>query len=283
MRDRPSRVAAFTMIELLVVIAVIAILAALLLPALARAKLKAQRVSCMNNHRQLALAWRMYSEDNNDVLLYSSSKPVGTFNPYTWCNGKTDFDPTNPSNWDPSVDIMRSPIWPYSSRSASIWRCPADQSAVVVSGEKKPRVRSVAMNAFIGGFAGDYYSLGSMADYRIFTKLSDLNDPGPVRISLLLDQRSDTVGWGTFLTDMTGYSPDDPGAYALLDLPAFYHGNAGGVSFADGHCEIHVWRDPRTMPAQNFGGAAIFDRDTSISSPNNQDVSWLQDHATRPK
>ena len=69
--SRPSR--GFTLIELLVVIAIIAILAALLLPALTRAKLKAQGVQCMNNHRQLAIAWRMYTEDNNDKLLYASA------------------------------------------------------------------------------------------------------------------------------------------------------------------------------------------------------------------
>ena len=123
---RSRAVGGFTLIELLVVIAIIAILAALLLPALGRAKLKAQGVQCMNNHRQLAFAWRMYTEDNRDVLPYASSKPVATFNASSWCNGRMDFNPGNPSNWDPNVDIMKSPIWPYCGKSLAIWKCPAD-------------------------------------------------------------------------------------------------------------------------------------------------------------
>ena len=126
MRTYRTRSDAFTLIELLVVIAIIAILAALLLPALGRAKLKAQGVQCMNNHRQLAFAWRMYTEDNRDVLLYASGKPVGVFEPYSWCNGRMDFNTANKSNWDPTVDIMQSPMWPYCGKNLGIWKCPSD-------------------------------------------------------------------------------------------------------------------------------------------------------------
>ncbi len=283
MRTCRTRSSGFTLIELLVVIAIIAILAALLLPALGRAKLKAQGVQCMNNHRQLAFAWRMYTEDNKDVLLYASSYPTGAFDPYDWCNGRMDFNPANASNWDPNVDIMQSPIWPYCGKSVAIWRCPADKSTILVGGARKSRVRSMAMNAYLGGFAGHYYSLGSMPNYKIYTKFSELSPPGPTTIFLFVDEREDAINWGNFLTDMTGYSPTVPAQYELLDLPASYHGQAGGFSFTDGHSEIRKWRDSRTMPALNSTGGVIFDGNTPVSTPNNVDVAWLQDHTTRPK
>ena len=236
----------------------------------------------MNNDRQLALGWRMYTEDSADLLLYSSSKPVNTFDPYNWCNGRIDFNPANPSNWDPTVDIMKSLMWPYCGKNVNIWHCPADHSVVVVGGVSKPRIRTMAMNAYLGGFSGQYYNLGSMPAYKIYTKFAELSNPGASKIFLLIDEREDAINWGNFLTDMTGYSPSSPDLYELLDLPASYHGNACGFSFADGHCEIHRWRDSRTMPVLNTGGV-IFDGNTPMSCPGNQDVAWLQDHTTRPK
>ena len=276
---RPAR--GFTLIELLVVIAIIAILAALLLPALIRSRLKAQGVQCMNNHRQLAFAWRMYTEDSQDMLLYASSYPVTSSNQFTWCNGRIDFNPANRSNWDPTVDIMQSLMWPYCGKNLGIWRCPADRSYVTVNGLRMPRIRTMAMNAYVGGFSGTYYNLGDMPNNTIYLKYSQLSRPGADRIFLLMDEREDAINWGNFLTDMAGY-PNTPGAYALLDLPASYHGQAGGLSFCDGHSEIRRWRDIRTMPAIG-DETAIFDGNTPSPCPGNIDVAWLQDHTTRPK
>ena len=286
-RYRLRPIGGFTLIELLVVIAIIAILAALLLPALTRAKLKAQGVQCMNNTRQLALAWRMYTEDNNDRLLYASatvtalSSPDQTW-PYTWCTGKMDFEPGNRSNWDPTVDIHKSPMWPYCGKNLGIWRCPADRSYVTVGGERKPRLRSVAMNAFVGGFGGKAISTGNMTAYLLYLKYSELNRPGPDRISLFIDQREDAINWGNYIQDMSGYSPYNPALHRWLDIPGSYHGNACGIAYCDGHSEIKKWRDGRTTKPILEGGT-IFDGHSPISQPNNVDIAWLQDKATRPK
>src|SRR5882762_1659795 len=153
-----GRACAFTLIELLVVIAIIAILAAMLLPALGTGKLKAEGIQCMSNHKNLALAWRMYAEDNHDRIVYASDFPgypndlVLRESAWTW--SKMDFDPNNPDNWDINHDIVKRPLWPYAGKSAAIYKCPADRSYLVVNGENKPRIRSMSMNLYLGGFDG---------------------------------------------------------------------------------------------------------------------------------
>jgi prepilin-type N-terminal cleavage/methylation domain-containing protein/prepilin-type processing-associated H-X9-DG protein len=286
MYKAPRPAAGFTLIELLVVIAIIAILAAMLLPALSKAKLKAQGIQCMSNHRQLTLAWRMYAEDSSDRLVLASHDGTGAANKdnqYAWTWTQMDFG-TDAKNWDITADITQRPLWNY-NKSAGIYRCPADRSYVMVNGEAKPRVRTMSMNFFLGGFGGKVDYPAEAAPYTIFLKLAQINGtkgtPGPVKTFVFLDQREDSINWGNFFTRMDGFDPPAPARYRFeQDIPGAYHNRACGFSFADGHSEIKKWRDPRTVPP-------LIPQQTpymaSMPSPYNKDVEWLQDHTTRPK
>ena len=278
---RNSRGKGFTLIELLVVIAIIAILAAMLLPALAKAKAKAQGIQCMNNHRQLTLAWKMYNDDNRDVILYSSMDgTTSEKNKYTWMTGGLDFSGANRSNWDIEQDIKKSPMWPDCGNSPGLFKCPADFSKVVVNGKNLPRVRSISMNFWAGGFAGSDSGLPHISGgyWKLYLKTSDFVDPGPSRTWLFLDMREDSIDWGNFATDMTGY-PSSPTSWGFFDLPGIYHGRACGFSFVDGHSEIKKWQDGRTAPPL-LKDLVIADESPSAG---NKDVFWLQDRCTRKR
>jgi len=278
----------FTLIELLVVIAIIAILAAMLLPALSKSKLKAQGIMCMNNMRQLTLAWVQYAHDSSDRLPYASASNGGmggdpATDPYVWVTGVLDFNPANPSNWDTRVDLQKSPLWPYCAGSAGIWKCPADRSTIVPAsgpfqGQRISRIRSMSMMIWLGGFGGTLntgYPGVSSPVWRLYLKLNDVFNPGPSSTVVFWDEREDMINWGNFYIDMTGF-PDQPNSVQFnWDLPGSYHNRAGGLSFVDGHAEIKRWLDSRTTPPLS----AI--TPGPVASPRNRDIMWLQERATR--
>ena len=285
----------FTLIELLVVIAIIAILAALLLPALMTSKAKAQGIYCMNGHRQLCMAWRMYTEDSNDILVYASTSGLADNWPdqYAWSDAHMDFNPNNRANWDPEYDMKKRPLWPY-AKNQGVYKCPSDRSTVTVNGVVMPRILTMSMNLYVGGFAPgivwqDPLPYGTdghwpfARDYQVYPRFTRITGvSSPASIFVFLDMREDRVNWSNFMADMTGYYPPDPSVYAFTsDLPGMYHHGACGFSFADGHSEIHKWRDSRTTPPLVPGGDPLAVMYTA--SPGNVDIAWLQEHSTRRK
>jgi prepilin-type N-terminal cleavage/methylation domain-containing protein/prepilin-type processing-associated H-X9-DG protein len=271
------RKAGFTLIELLVVIAIIAILAALLLPALGRAKAKAQAVQCMNNSRQLMLAWKFYCDDNNEKVP-SAWRRAGDWwatGDMSW-SGNAKTDGANPANWNAELTVKKSTLWPYCGNNAAIFRCPADSkypctpASGPFAGQSFPRVRSMSMLAwFNGDDAAGFGPKGCV----VYGKTTDLLKPGPSMTMVFLDERADSINDGEWCTSMYGWDPYTPTSWNIVDIPGNYHGGACGVAFADNHSEIHKWRDVALNIAMGHG--------PNTPAPKSNDAYWIMEHSTR--
>jgi prepilin-type N-terminal cleavage/methylation domain-containing protein/prepilin-type processing-associated H-X9-DG protein len=264
------RACAFTLIELLVVIAIIAILAALLLPSLSRAKEQARRAQCISNQKQLALTALMYADDSNDLVprngYLEDASSLDQLLQLTklWVVGATHLRPEWYTNQEALLNVKEASFANY-VKSAGIYKCPSDREKVHIGAKSLPRLRSYSMNSYFG-WAWPPVPWNS-TNYQQFNKTSDLGAANPSDIFLFSDMNPASICHSGFVITRQWY----------YHIPFAGHNGSGVLSYADGHVESHRWKEQDTI-APNYDLLNHFQ-----GNAKNKDLEWLLEHASVPR
>jgi len=287
-KDQPASNRGFTLIELLVVIAIIAILAAMILPALAKAKQKAQGVQCLSNNKQLVTAWHMYSMDFRDHVANNFTIPgtqmtISDKTFQNWVNNLMWWDVTGTQPDDQSITneawVRNGVLSPYSGGAVGIYKCPADNflSPAQTRAGWSRRLRSNSMNALFG-LSSDKNDGGSDAypyqgkswqnpDFRQFIRQTDVKNPAMTWLTV--DEHPDSINDAFFVENW-----DRNGNTTWGDTPASFHNGACGFSFADGHAEVHKWRSSTSIYPVTYAGSVNV---KTFDALGHQDFNWYWD------
>src|SRR5436190_3431112 len=258
---------AFTLIELLVVIAIIAILASLLLPALARARQQAQRIQCVNNQRQLAMTWMLYSADNTEGLVPNGAQQPASGRETLWVLG--DYHNFLPAftNEMYLLDPKYAAFARYLT-GKGVYKCPADSTTYIVNrGRPVPQIRSYSLNMYLGPTRSMDGHISPR--YRVFRKATDI--PPPPNTFAVMDVTPQNLCTPAFIVLLPGRVNDQ-----FFHFPATHHNRGGVLSFTDGHAESHRWRDPRTIRTAALGVKIGH----NVLSPGNRDLAWIHERTS---
>ena len=241
---------AFTLIELLVIISIIAVLVALLLPAVSRAKSVGQKATCINNQKQLQMAHTMFSDDHGDKILYSSAWKYERCAPYAWMSGSLNLSQYgNRARW-----LKQSPIFNYvgstTRNNTGVFKCPADKDMVRITNRQGvikdmvPRHRSYSINIHVGGWSG--WPVKRDREWRIYHKQQEIENPS--KIFTFIEMPFEFINAGCFRVVMN----EGPPTHKVydMDVPGNYHIDGTALAFVDGHVETKRWQDQRTIDAQ---------------------------------
>lgn len=262
---------AFTLVELLVVIGIIGILAALLVGPLSRGKGSAKGAVCLNNLKQLGLAWKLYADESAGGTLPSNvDGPTSALVFTNWVGGNMQ-EPADAQNAALLVNLQASLLARYQP-SAKIYKCPGDPSMLVRSVTMNNRLNPVSINdvpACTGGWG---------TNFLVYHNEQQILEPS--RIFVFLDERFDSINDGYFAVDLSNTGNFNgngtPHPYVWIDTPASYHNGSGAFFFADGHAETHKWLESTTLGPIGFTGPRY-------TSDTDRDIQWLQTHTAEKR